>query len=81
MMMALMPGAVRADRLPEAHGPHSTRPEGQPAAMIRRRSFKDITPSGVVGDARAATASKGEALLAVAAERIAEELANARLWQ
>jgi creatinine amidohydrolase len=76
-----MPEAVREERLPEAYGPHSTRPEGQPAAMIRRRSFKEITPSGVVGDARAATAAKGEALLAIAAERIADELANARLWQ
>jgi creatinine amidohydrolase len=81
MMMALMPEAVRLDRLPEAHGPHSTRPEGQPAALIRRRSFKEITPSGVVGDARSATAAKGEALLAIAAERIADELANAKLWQ
>jgi creatinine amidohydrolase len=80
MMMALMPEALRPDRLAEAHGPHSTRPEGQPAAMIRRRSFRDITPSGVIGDARAATAAKGEALLAAAAERIADELANAKLW-
>lgn len=80
MMMALMPAALRPERLPEAHGPHSTRPEGQPAAMIRRRSFMDITPSGVVGDARAASAEKGEALLDAAAGRIAEELANARLW-
>jgi creatinine amidohydrolase len=48
--------------------------------MIRRRSFKDITPSGVVGDARSASAAKGEALLEAAAERIADELANARLW-
>jgi creatinine amidohydrolase len=80
MMMALLPEALREDRLPEAYGPHSTRPEGQPAAMIRRRSFKEITPSGVVGDARAASAAKGEALLAAAAERIAEELANAKLW-
>lgn len=80
MMMALMPEAVRAERLEEAHGPHSTRPEGQPAAMIRRRSFKDMTPSGVIGDARAASAAKGEALLAAAAERIAAELGDARLW-
>jgi creatinine amidohydrolase len=80
MMMALQPEALRADRLPEAHGPHSTRPEGQPAAMIRRRSFREITPSGVVGDARAATAAKGEALLAAAAGRIADDLANAKLW-
>ncbi|MBR0682239.1 creatininase family protein [Roseomonas eburnea] len=80
MMMALLPEAVRADRLPEAHGPHSTRPEGQPAAMIRRRSFKEISPSGVIGDARAASAAKGEALVETASTIIAEELTNARLW-
>lgn len=80
MIMTLLPEAVRTDRLPDAHGPHSTRPEGQPAAMIRRRSFRDISPSGVIGDARSASAAKGEALLEAAAERIAEELASARLW-
>lgn len=80
MIMTLLPEAVRTDRLAEAHGPHSTRPEGQPAAMIRRRSFKDITPSGVIGDARSASAEKGEALLEAAAERIADELASPRLW-
>ena len=80
MMMALMPEAVRTDRLEEAHGPHSTRPEGQPAAMIRRRSFKEMTPSGVIGDARPASAAKGEALLEAAVERIAAELEDARLW-
>ncbi len=80
MVMTLLPEAVRTDRLAEAHGPHSTRPEGQPAAMIRRRSFKDITATGVIGDARAASAAKGEALLDAAAERIAEELASPRLW-
>ncbi|HWT10249.1 MAG TPA: creatininase family protein [Roseomonas sp.] len=80
MIMTLLPEAVRTDRLAEAHGPHSTRPEGQPAAMIRRRSFKDITATGVIGDARSASAAKGEALLEAAAERIAEELASPRLW-
>ncbi len=80
MIMTLAPDALRPDHLPEAHGPHSTRPEGQPAAMIRRRSFKDITPTGVIGDARAASKEKGEALLEAAAERIAEELTNSRLW-
>jgi len=80
MIMALMPEAVRAERIAEAHGPHSTRPEGQPAAMIRRRSFKEMTPTGVIGDARAASAAKGEALLAAAAERIAAELGDRRLW-
>lgn len=80
MMMTLLPEAVRTDRLPDAHGPHSTRPEGQPAAMIRRRSFKEVTASGVIGDARTASAEKGEALLEAAAERIAAELMATKLW-
>ena len=80
MMMALMPEAVRRDRLAEAHGPHSTRSEGQPPSLVRRRSFREITATGVLGDARVATPEKGEALLEAAAERIAQELANPKLW-
>jgi creatinine amidohydrolase len=45
-----------------------------------RRSFKEVSPSGVIGDARPATAAKGEKLLAIAGERIAAMLANPRLW-
>jgi creatinine amidohydrolase len=80
MVMALMPAAVRPARLAEAHGPHSTRPEGQPAAMIRRRPFREMTASGVIGDARSASAAKGEALLETASTIIAEELSRERLW-
>ncbi len=81
MMMVLSPGSVRRERLAEAHGPHSTRVEGQPATLTRRRSFKAISPVGVIGDARSATPEKGEKLLEVAAERIAAMLANPKLWQ
>ena len=80
MMMALMPDAVRRDRLEEAHGPGSTRVEGQPPGLALRRSFREISPSGVVGDARAATAEKGERLLAAISARMAEVLLNPRLW-
>jgi creatinine amidohydrolase len=80
MVMTLMPEAVRPARLSEQHGPHSTRVEGQPAALARRRSFKELSPNGVIGDARSATAAKGEALLDAAAERIARDLANPKLW-
>jgi creatinine amidohydrolase len=48
--------------------------------LARRRSFKELSPNGVIGDARSATAAKGEALLDVAAERIARDLANPKLW-
>jgi creatinine amidohydrolase len=80
MVMTLMPEAVRPARLAEQHGPHSTRVEGQPAALARRRSFKELSVNGVIGDARSATPAKGEALLDAAAERIARDLANPKLW-
>ena len=81
MMLALSPASVRPDRLAEAHGPASSRVAGQPSALFLRRSFKDLTPSGVVGDARTASAAKGEALLTAIAARMAEVLRNPALWQ
>jgi len=80
MVITLMPEAVRPARLAEQHGPHSTRVEGQPPALARRRSFKELSANGVIGDARSATPAKGEALLDAAAERIARDLANPKLW-
>ncbi len=81
MMLALRPDSVRRERLAEAHGPASTRVEGQPPTLALRRSFLDVSPSGVVGDARPATAEKGERLLDTAAERIAAMLNNPALWR
>ncbi len=80
MMMVLMPEAVRRDKLAEAHGPASSRAPGQPSALYRRKSFKEVTSSGVIGDARLATAEKGEKLLAAVSEKIAAQLANPKLW-
>jgi creatinine amidohydrolase len=80
LMLHLQPSGVRTERLPEAHGPHSTRVEGQPAGLALRRSFKTISPSGVIGDARVATAEKGERLLDAIATRMAELLRNPKLW-
>jgi len=80
MMMHLSPASVRTERLPEAHGPLSTRVEGQPVGLAMRRSFKALSPSGVVGDARAATAEKGERLLAAISAKLAEVLSNPKLW-
>jgi creatinine amidohydrolase len=81
MMLAVQPDSVRRERLPEAHGPGSTRVEGQPPTLALRRSFRDVSPSGVIGDARPATAAKGEHLLNTAAERIAGMLGNPALWR
>jgi len=80
MMMHLMPEAIRHDRLAEAHGPFSTRVEGQPPGLAIRRSFRDISETGVIGDARAATPEKGQKLLAAISARMAEILLNPKLW-
>ena len=76
----LLPEGVRPERLVEAHGPASSRVEGQPPGLLMRRSFRKISDSGVVGDARAASAEKGARLLYAIATRCAELLANPALW-
>jgi creatinine amidohydrolase len=80
MMLVLRPDSVRLDRLPEAHGPNSTRVEGQPTGLAMRRSFKALSASGVIGNARVATAEKGEKLLAAISAKLAEVLLNPKLW-
>ncbi|MBS7788485.1 creatininase family protein [Roseococcus sp. SDR] len=80
MVWSLLPEGVRPDRLPEAHGPASTRVAGQPPGLLMRRSFKELTPTGVVGDARRASPEKGAALLDAIAAKCAELLANPAIW-
>jgi creatinine amidohydrolase len=46
-----------------------------------RRSFREITKSGVVGDARVASAEKGGKLLDAITTKCAELLANPELWK
>lgn len=81
MVMHLLPEGVRAERMAEAHGPTSSRVPGQPAGLLMRRNFREITASGVVGDARTASAEKGRNLLEAIAARCAELLANEELWR
>lgn len=78
MMMAAFPDHVRTGRLGEAHGPPGGSLAGLGAA--RFRSFADITGTGVIGDARRASAAKGEALLDAAAEALAETIAAGEPW-
>jgi creatinine amidohydrolase len=80
MVWNLLPEGVRPERLAEAHGPLSSRAPGQPAGLLMRRSFKEVTPSGVVGDARRASPEKGAALLDAIAGKCAEVLANPAIW-
>ncbi len=58
----------------------STRPPGQPAALVRRRSFRAVSVTGVIGDARRASPGKGEAILAGVAKRLAEVMSDPAVW-
>lgn len=79
MMMALAPETVKRDRLGEAFGLL----DGDPRKTFRAsrfHAFKDITPSGVVGDARRASREKGEKLLALCADGLAAALKDHKMW-
>lgn len=69
MMMVLAPGSVREARLGEAFGAREGLP-GRPT-VSRHRSFREMTETGVVGDARRATLQKGQACLDACAEALA----------
>jgi creatinine amidohydrolase len=76
----MAPEGVRPGRLAEAVGPASSRVPGQPPGLLMRRSFHEISETGVVGDARTASPEKGARLLDAIAARCAELLANPALW-
>ena len=80
MVWHLAPDGVRQDRLAEAVGPMSTRGPGHPPGLLMRRAFSAVTASGVIGDARLASAAKGERLLAAICDAAAGVLANPALW-
>jgi creatinine amidohydrolase len=79
MMMVVAPETVKHERLGEAFGLLNGDPRKAFPAN-RFDSFKDLTPSGVVGDARRANADKGQKLLAVCAEGLAATLKNREMW-
>jgi creatinine amidohydrolase len=84
LMMVLAPDTVKQDRLPEAYGgiAGSNAPGGGDwyATPTRFRSFKELTPSGVNGDARRASREKGEKLLAICVDGLAGKLRDEKLW-
>lgn len=69
MMMVLAPGSVREPRLAEAYGARDGLP-GRPT-VSRHRSFREMTETGVIGDARRATPQKGQACLDACADALA----------
>lgn len=81
MMMAVRPDLVDRDRLADAVGPMADRAGSVLNRPLHRwRSFREMTASGVIGDARRATPEKGERLLEAAAEALASRLGRGEPW-
>lgn len=83
MVMAMEPGLVNADELSQMHGPYIPGLSGIQtvnAGVYRWRQLSSRSPIGVIGDAGAASAEKGEKLLAAIAADVADALTNERLW-
>ena len=81
MMMAIAPDCVRMDKLADAHGPDVTRETALARPLHIWKSFTEMTPTGVVGDGRKGTPAKGEILLDVAAQSIADLLIKGEPWR
>jgi creatinine amidohydrolase len=78
LMMMLAPDLVRHERIAEAFG--GPEPRGPWRTVpARYRSFKEITASGVNGDARKASRAKGERLLDTCAGGLADLLKSGKL--
>jgi creatinine amidohydrolase len=78
LMMVVAPDLVRHDRIPEAFGRREPGSEWR-TVPARFRSFKEITASGVNGDARRASRAKGEKLFDTLAGGLADLLTSGKL--
>jgi creatinine amidohydrolase len=78
LWLALDAAQVRQDKVAEAI---SNPPPNPPAGMVRFWSFEERAPrTGVRGDPRAATAGKGEAILAAVTTALAAAMRDPALW-
>ncbi|MDO9710633.1 creatininase family protein [Paracraurococcus lichenis] len=78
LWLALDAAQVRKDRLEAAI---SNPPPDPPPGMVRFWSFEERAPrTGVRGDPRAATAEKGEAILAAVTQALAAAMRDKALW-
>jgi len=83
MMMATEPDLIDHARLAEARGPDQDRPELEALVgpgVFRWQALNARARCGVIGEAPAATAEKGERLLEAQSRRVAEVLGNKALW-
>jgi len=79
MAMAAFPHLVREELLDRAAGPATELQSEDTRPVQRFVPFEDVTGSGTAGDARAASAAKGERMLRGCAEALAEQLAV--IWE
>jgi creatinine amidohydrolase len=80
MMLVAAPETVKRERFAEAFGPaFSHAPSGLPVVQ-RFASFKEFSPSGVIGDARKASADKGERIFAAVTAALAEAIQDPKTW-
>lgn len=80
MMLAVAPNLVDAARLPDAHGPSFDIAASLMPSLRISRPFSSMTISGVAGDARRASAVKGEAILDACARNLADRLLAGEPW-
>ncbi len=80
MMMRAHPDLVERSRLEEATGLNSSMSDVLEPAVHRWHSFMELTPSGVLGDARRSSPEKGEMLFYVMAKSLANALLDETLW-
>ncbi|MEV0701967.1 creatininase family protein [Saccharopolyspora sp. NPDC050389] len=79
MMLAAHRELVRTEELQHAVGPRIDLPAESQNPVFFAVPFDEITGSGVAGDARTASAAKGQKLLDACAQALADQLA-AGLW-
>jgi hypothetical protein len=80
MMLAAFPDCVRTDKMPEAFGPSDiSSPVQRPLLVFN--PFTELTASGVMGDARRASAENGERLFEIAVSLLAEKLIAGEPWR
>ena len=81
MMMVVRPDLVDAAELPNAFGQAAESPSAILSPVLNRwRSFRELTESGVMGDARRANPNKGERLIQAVVQAIAGRLLAGEPW-
>ncbi|MGV9503357.1 creatininase family protein [Streptomyces sp. NPDC003642] len=79
MALAAFPSLVREEKLPQAVGPAISLQSEDASPVYRSVPFDTLAPSGIAGDARGATAAKGERMLDGCARALAD-LLRAGVW-